>query len=121
MDSYRCYEVWCISTRATRICDTLEWFPRHVAMPTPSATDLVLTEAADLAKALQNPCPNSPLHSLADNELHKLHELQAILHNRAAPTPPTAPPTAPPTDPNVSFSQSLTTDILPPSVRTLRR
>jgi hypothetical protein len=74
-----------------------------------------------LAKALQNPCPNSPLHPLADNELHKLHELQTILHNRAAPTPTTTPPTAPPTDPKVSFSQSLTTDILPPNARTLRR
>jgi hypothetical protein len=41
MDSYRCYKVWCISIRATHICDTVEWFPRHVAMPTPSATDLI--------------------------------------------------------------------------------
>jgi hypothetical protein len=121
MDSYRCYEVWCISTRATRICDTVEWFPHHVAMPTPSATDLVLTAAADLAKALQNPCPNYPLHPLADNELHKIHELQTILHNRASPTPTTTPPTAPHTDPKVSFYQSLTTDILPPNARTLRR
>jgi hypothetical protein len=24
MDAYRCYEVWCISTRATRICYTVE-------------------------------------------------------------------------------------------------
>jgi hypothetical protein len=43
--------------------------------------DLVLTAAAGLVKALQNPCPNYPLHPLADNEPHKLHDLQTILHN----------------------------------------
>ena len=81
MDSYRCYTVWCIATRATRIMDTVEWFPRHVSMPTHSATNLVLKAAADLAQALANPCPNSVLDPLADSKVNQLHELQKIITN----------------------------------------
>jgi hypothetical protein len=33
LDSYRCYTVWVWATRATRICDTLSWFPTKGPMP----------------------------------------------------------------------------------------
>ena len=97
--------------------DTVEWFPRHVTMPTHSATDLVIKAAADLTAALANPCPNSPLDPLADSEIHKLHELQSILRNRAPVTPPA--PTPQPL--KVSFAPTLASDIPPLTDRQLRR
>ena len=32
-DAYRCYTLWLWDTRATRICDTLTWFPTKTTMP----------------------------------------------------------------------------------------
>ena len=116
MDSYRCYKVWCIETRGTRIMDTIEWFPRHVTMPTHNATDLVLAAASDLAKALANPCPNSPLEPLTNSEVQQLEELQNILYNRA-PSPSASRThtegTSKPNTPKVSFAPNLTQDIPP--------
>lgn len=124
MDSYRCYKVWCKQTRAVRTMDTVEWFPRHVPMPTPSSTDRVIIAAQDLAKALQNPCPNSPLMPLTDHELHQLDTLQQVLTNRTTePTPPLPQhvPTKPQPTKKVAFSPEPPTVIPKLSQRSLRR
>jgi hypothetical protein len=33
LESYRCYRIWLWETRATRICDTVSWFPEKLPMP----------------------------------------------------------------------------------------
>jgi hypothetical protein len=61
MESYRCHQVWIWETRATRICDTLTWFPTHVPMPASSSTDIIMASLRDIIKALQNPSPRTPI------------------------------------------------------------
>ena len=91
MESYRCYQVWIPETRATRIVDTLDWFPKQVTMPIASSMDLILAAARDLATALQHPSTNSPLSPLEHSEVETLRQLQQILLNRQVQPSPTPP------------------------------
>ena len=128
MDSYCCYEIWATETRAPRIVDTVEWFPKHVTMPTASSTDLVLAAAHDLTQALLNPTANSPLAPLTDSEVHQLQVLDQVLLNRVpkehkatvplvnqVPTEPTAttPPVEPTRTPTIKFSSDTNFDTHP--------
>jgi hypothetical protein len=67
IDSYRCYIGWMWDTRATRICNTLAWFPTKVTMPIASSNDLILAGIGDIAQALHHPSPGSPLAPLTDS------------------------------------------------------
>ncbi|KAI2494253.1 hypothetical protein MHU86_20271 [Fragilaria crotonensis] len=105
LESYGCYTVWLWDTRATRICDTLTWFPTKTTMPLASSNDLILAGVQDIIHALQHPSPGSPLAPLTDSHHNTLVQLTKILTAVASdtrdpePTPPPAatPPTALPT------------------------
>ncbi|KAI2488787.1 hypothetical protein MHU86_25841 [Fragilaria crotonensis] len=103
LDSYRCYTVWMWDTRATRICDTLAWFPTKCPMPLASSTDLILAGIGDILHALRNPTPGSPLAPLTDSHYDALTQLTSILTSLAAPTRTLkgAPPTTPVTNPDL--------------------
>ncbi|KAI2506705.1 Reverse transcriptase (RNA-dependent DNA polymerase) [Fragilaria crotonensis] len=89
LESYRCYTVWLWDTRATRVCDTLSWFPTKITMPLASSNDLILAGIHDILHALKHPSPGSPLAPLADSHHRALTELTSILTSLAAP--PTNP------------------------------
>jgi hypothetical protein len=40
MDHYRCYTVWVIATRQTRIVNSLHWFPQKILIPIATKQDL---------------------------------------------------------------------------------
>ncbi|GAX14227.1 hypothetical protein FisN_1Hu418 [Fistulifera solaris] len=79
LESYRCYRVWIIDTRDTRICDTLEWFPQHVKIPASSSTDLIYSALQDILYALQNPSPASPLAPRTDSQTQALQDVVTLL------------------------------------------
>jgi hypothetical protein len=89
LESYRCYTVWLWDTRATRICDTLTWFPTKVTMPLASSNDLILAGVQDILQALKNPSPKSPIAPLTDSHHDALIKLTAILTSLVQPLPAT--------------------------------
>jgi hypothetical protein len=92
LESYRCYTVWLWDTRATRVCDTLTWFPTKTTMPLASSTDLILAGVKDIIQALRNPSPGSPLAPLTDSHHKALVQLTSILTSVAcADVHPTLP------------------------------
>ena len=91
LESYRCYTVWLWETRATRLCDTLTWFPTKVTMPLASSNDLILAGVHDILHALQHPSPGSPLAPLTDSHHEALVQLATLLTSLARP--PAALPT----------------------------
>jgi hypothetical protein len=50
-DHYRCYEIHITATRASRIADTVEFFPTTCAMPAPSSANAALEAATELITA----------------------------------------------------------------------
>ncbi|KAI2496471.1 hypothetical protein MHU86_18012 [Fragilaria crotonensis] len=110
LDSYRCYTVWMWDTRATRVCDTLAWFPTKCPMPLASSTDLILAGIRDILHALRNPTPGSPLAPLTDSHYDALTQLTSILTSIAAPTRTltNAPPTSPVTEPDLLEDVAVT-------------
>ena len=85
LESYRCYTVWLWDTRASRICDTLTWFPTKVTMPLASSNDLILAGIHDIVQALRNPSPKSPLAPLTDSHHDALSQLTTILTSIVEP------------------------------------
>jgi hypothetical protein len=116
LESYRCYTVWLWETRATRLCDTLTWFPTKVTMPLASSNDLILAGIQDILQALRHPSPGSPLAPLTDSHHEALLQLSTILTSIARP--PAALPTSLPDTPTVSAPASdppLRVDTNPPA------
>lgn len=98
LNSYRCYNVWITDARDTRICDTLEWFPKHVKIPSSSTNDIILAALQDIATALRKPTPASPLAPRTDSQVQALLDLISLLTNvytppdsDVQPTPSTPP------------------------------
>ena len=85
LESYRCYTVWLWETRASRICDTLVWFPTKVTMPIASSNDLILAGIGDIIQALRNPSPGSTLAPLTDSLHEALLQLTRVLTTVASP------------------------------------
>jgi hypothetical protein len=75
---YRCYRIWTWESRRERDTDTLTWFPQHVKMPTPSALDRIAASLHDLAQALQNPTPGSPLAPISTSQVAALNDIIAM-------------------------------------------
>ena len=88
MDSYQCYQTWIWETQKIRKADTLAWFPAHLSMPLPTATDLAVAGVNDIAKALTNGSNPTPL---APSEVATLQDLVNIFCTRDQP-PTTAAP-----------------------------
>jgi hypothetical protein len=78
LDHYRCYTVWMWDTRRERETDTLTWFPQQVTMPTPTAVDIIAAGIQDIAKALNEPKPNSPLNPLTNQQAEALRDLVTV-------------------------------------------
>ena len=86
LDSYRCYTVWMWETRATRVCDTMTWFPTKAPMPIASSNDLILAGVQDILHALHHPSPGYPLAPLTDSHHAILTQLTSVITSIAEPT-----------------------------------
>jgi hypothetical protein len=75
---YRCYQIYVTSMAATRIADTVEFFPREYNMPKTSSTDNVKLAARALIHALLHPAPAAPCAQLGDQQFQALHQLTNI-------------------------------------------
>ena len=74
MDHYRCHNTYIPKTRAERISDTVELFPRKLSMPNIPYTDFSIHALQDIIHALQNLESVRPLVALwnAHNEALRL-------------------------------------------------
>ena len=61
MKHYICNKAYITKTRAERISDTVEFFPKQFNMPNMSSIDATFHAAQDLIYALQNPTLAIPL------------------------------------------------------------
>jgi hypothetical protein len=77
LNSYRCYTVYIPQTRGTRITDTLVWFPEKIPMPGASSNDIIASSLKDIAAALKNPSPKSPICPLDPTHVETLKMLTA--------------------------------------------
>jgi hypothetical protein len=111
-DSYRCYRIWMWDTLATRICDTVSWFPFKVAMPTNSSADLILTSLQDIAYALEHPMARSPVDPISPTHKAALQQLIDTLVTLIPPTTPrdSLPPAPSPAPPPLRVSLAAATD-----------
>ena len=53
LQRYRCFEVFISTTSATRVTDTVEWFPHGVSMPNPTPLDCATAQLPLLLISLQ--------------------------------------------------------------------
>jgi hypothetical protein len=78
LEHYRCYIISMWKTKAERIIDTLEWFPKHLAMPTSSSTEILTATLEDLATLLHSKTTIHtlpPQHQTKATTLNQLNEL----------------------------------------------
>ena len=87
--------MWLRETRATRLCNTLLWFPTKTTMPPASSTDLILAGIQDIVQAIQVPFPGLPLAPLTDSRHAALRQLTKVLTSLAGAAPHNMFPAAP--------------------------
>ena len=78
LDSYRCYRTYITRTRSERTSDTVVWYPEEIPMPGASSADIIAASLQDIAAALNNPAPKSPLYPLSPTQTRVLKELTAL-------------------------------------------
>ena len=112
LESHRCYKVWIWETRKVRTCDTVSWFPDTCRMPTATSTDVIRAGVADIAEALKNPSPGSPLAPLTDTQTQALKTLVDIFKQHDPVKKPSND--AEPDDPTVRTSNVHKTKVTTP-------
>ena len=86
LQHYRCWKIHIAKTSATRVCDTVEFFPKKYKMPTLSSARTAARVTLKLSKALKHPHPTQSFVPLNDNTLIALKELSAILSDATTKT-----------------------------------
>jgi hypothetical protein len=85
MEHYHCYHTYINATRAECIADTIKFFPTSYTMPKLSSADHAQWAALELAQALNNPHPASPLAPLGTKQLEVLQQLADIFQHAVQP------------------------------------
>jgi hypothetical protein len=81
---YRCFTIWTPSTNATRIVNTVDWFPQNIKIPTATTSDTIIAAVKDLATALGT--NRQPLIPPADTQTRlALQQLSDIFNNATRP------------------------------------
>ena len=91
MEHYRNYNAYVPETRATRMSDTVEFFPANYNMPTTSSADNVEQLVTDLLHEIQQPRPPSPFSDIGTRTSAALQRLTDIF-KRKLTTTATRPP-----------------------------
>ena len=68
-------------TAATRVCDTVKFFPKQFKMPILSSADTATRSALELTEALRHPHADLPYAPLSDNTITALKEISYIFTN----------------------------------------
>ena len=76
---YICYTCYNIYTEGETTPDTIAFFPAFMKIPNYSTIDMAIHAAADLAKALHTPRPESPFQ-VEDAQLKAIRELSQIFY-----------------------------------------
>ena len=71
MEHYRCFTVWAIQTRQTRIVNQLMWFPKH-PFPRLNNIDLLRATIEDTVVLLRNPPTKTFASTMEDTHRHRL-------------------------------------------------
>jgi hypothetical protein len=77
-EHYRCYKIFVTATAATRVSDTVDFFPRVCQMPRTSSANAAKQAARDLIHALLYPKPAAPFDQLGDQQTQALQQLARI-------------------------------------------
>ena len=86
-EHYRCYTVWVIPTRKTRVVNQLNWFPQKLAMPIASQLDLIGAALRDLNFLIKAPNSEYIIGNLPDSERDMLYDTSILLQqNLVNPT-----------------------------------
>ena len=90
---YRYYTCYNINTGGDTTLDTIAFFPGFMKMPNYSTRNMAIHAAADLAKALQTPRPESHFQVgeaqlKAIRELYQIFDAEIKIPNRDASPPP---------------------------------
>ena len=90
---YRCYNCYNIDTGGDTTPYKISIFLEFMKTPNYSTRDMAIHDAADLAKALQTPRPESPFQVgdaqiKAIRELYQIFDAETKIPNRDAPPPP---------------------------------
>jgi len=86
LDHYRAFRCYIKSTKARRVCDTVQFMHKHITQPALTQGNVVSKAAHDLIKALQG-----KQNWLGDEQKHDLKQLSAIFQDVAQRTTPDAP------------------------------
>ncbi len=92
---YRCYIFYVPSTRATRISDSIAWFPLPMYMQSPSLYALAQFAVEDLSTALKLLSTGSTLD--ISNALSLTQQMSSLLDTAALDLAPTSNPNRSPT------------------------
>ncbi len=89
LDHYRCYRVFAVKTKAERITDTAEFFPKHTPVPYPTPTDVAVQATETLIRVLQNPIPSTKFAHIGHDQLTAIQTIADIFQRHASPRVPT--------------------------------
>jgi hypothetical protein len=116
MEHYRCYTVYKIKTRSSRIVETVDFFPRQFKIRFPSSRDLATQASTELTHALLNPQPAGPFWQVGDEQAIALRKLATIFE---ASTPKKVyKQLTPQNEEGNSAPQRVQTTVSPPRVDT---
>lgn len=79
MNHYRNYECYIPSTKATRISNSVAFFPHCCELPATSSTDCLTMSLKDVTTALQNPHPPTPFLDYGTGPHAALRDLHDIV------------------------------------------
>eukprot|EP00804_Cyclotella_cryptica_P019007 CCRYP_006480-RA/>CCRYP_006480-RA protein AED:0.25 eAED:0.14 QI:0/0/0/1/1/1/2/0/936 len=102
MQHYRCYRFYTPNTRAYRIAQAAQFFPKHCKMPQVDPGDTIRLAAQDLIHALRHPTPNAPIN-LTPNHNDALRKLADIFHTSVPTSEGEAQPPRVTTEPATSY------------------
>ena len=122
MEHYRCFQCYIPNTGATRITDTVKFYPHDEPFPEVGVKDQFLQTISDLILILKNQKPNLPFLKFGDDTKNALTTMATLLQRNLQPELPV--PTLPKADKtlkNTTFSHAtpniIEPDIAAPRVR----
>ena len=90
MHHYRCVQCYVPATNATRIADTVQYFPETVPFPKMTTETLLRNTAQDLLSILNSSTPAAPCLAIGTSTRDAIQQLATLLH-RTVPKPPPVP------------------------------
>ena len=84
MEHYRCHCVYINKTIGGRDSYCVEFFTHNTPLPYNYSSESVIIAAHELAHALQNPAPQSPLSNIGDSQMVAIEQISGIFSKVSA-------------------------------------